>query len=223
MDPSPPPLNDSWDVNRLRLPEGIVGNPTPSKRPPRHRPGEAFIKGPVPYSWMAAACRLPGSGLHVASTYWYLCHRYQGPNRYGLDALARSLEISDDTVRRALHSAEEAGLLSVVREPGCKLAVSIIPIEKTSFEVIRRPLYGPIPWAWWYAAMMQHGPALKTAAACWTLAGWEQMGEFEVSLAGWTDLGLSRFSVSRGLETLVRAGLIEMAAQRGRSPFVRLL
>src|SRR4051794_23332811 len=118
MGPPPTPGPDPFDVDRLRLPAEAIGSLSPRKQPPRHGPDEPFIRGPIPFAWMAAACRLPGSGLHVASSFWYLCRRYPAPNRSGLDALARDLGISDDTARRALHASEEAGLLSVDREPG---------------------------------------------------------------------------------------------------------
>lgn len=223
MDPSPTPSGEPWDVEKFRLPAGAFGEPAPSKRPPRHRPGEPFIKGPIPYAWMAAACRLPGSGLHVASAYWYLCRRYPGPNRIGLDALARDLGISDDTASRALHAAEEAGLLMVEREPGCKLTVSVLDLPRLPSETDRRPLRGPIPWGWWHAAMRLDKPALRTAAACWMVADWGGVAEFELALGEWADLGLSRYAASRGLDGLERARLVEVANRMGRSPIVTLL
>src|SRR4051812_16603695 len=126
MDPRRTHPIDPWDVERLRLTAGLLSEAKPSKRPPRHRPGESFLLGPIPYAWMASACRLPGSGLHVASSFRFLCRRYRRTNRWGLDAVARGLQVSLDTARRGLHAAELAGLLSVDREPGCKLSVSIL-------------------------------------------------------------------------------------------------
>src|SRR5208283_1942396 len=80
-----PPENDVWDLNRLRLPAELVGDVSTRSRPPRHRPKDPFIKGPIPYSWIASACRLPGSGLHVAMACRFLCGRYRRPNRWGLE------------------------------------------------------------------------------------------------------------------------------------------
>jgi hypothetical protein len=60
----------------------MIGNLSVRKRPPRHRPGDPFIKGPIPFTWIASACRLPGSGLHVAMACRFLCCRFRPPNRW---------------------------------------------------------------------------------------------------------------------------------------------
>src|SRR5690242_11624831 len=103
-----PPTRDVWDVERLRLPAESVGDLSGRRGPPRHKPGEAFIKGPIPFDWISSACQLPGSGLHVAMAYRFLCCRFRSPNRSGLDVLANMLTATERTVRRSLHSAELA-------------------------------------------------------------------------------------------------------------------
>jgi hypothetical protein len=35
-----------------------------TRRPPRHRRGERFLKGPIPWPWISAAAALPGKALH---------------------------------------------------------------------------------------------------------------------------------------------------------------
>src|SRR5271157_5120545 len=197
MGPSLPPENEVWDLDRLRLPDEMVGDLSTRRRPPRHRSGDPFIKGPIPYVWIALACRLPGSGLHVAMACRFLCGRYRGPNRWGLDAIARGLRVSMRSARRGLHAAELAGLLAVEREPGCKLAVSVLDLPGPKSRPGRRPLYGPIPLAWWLPASWLPGKSLQVGAICWLLAGWERSAGFELALEGWADLGLSRFSASR--------------------------
>ena len=58
---------------------------------------------------------------------------------------------SDLTVNELLDAAsmaaERAGLVSVTREPGCKLSVSVLDLPEPEPEAgpSRRPLYGPIP------------------------------------------------------------------------------
>src|SRR3954454_9486818 len=118
---------DPWDLDRLRLPTGLVGNQGGRKRPPRHRPGEPFIKGPIPYAWIASACRLPGSGLHVAMAFRFYRGRFRVRRRgshWGMPDVAKGLGISNDSARRVLHAVELAGLLAVERKQGCKLTVS---------------------------------------------------------------------------------------------------
>src|SRR3954471_21969909 len=121
-----PPEGDVWDLDQLRLPPGMIGNLAGRRRPPRHRQGDPFLKGPIPFAWIASACRLPGSGLHVATTFRFLCGRYRPENRWGLESVAEAFGADSKTARRGLHAAELAGLLTVEREPGCKLVVSIL-------------------------------------------------------------------------------------------------
>lgn len=218
-----PPENEVWDLDRLRLPADLLGDVSTRKRPPRHRPGDPFIKGPIPYAWIASACRLPGSGLHVAMACRFLCSRYRGPNRWGLDAITRGLRISEQSARRGLHGAELAGLLTVEREPGCKLAVSVLNLPGPESGPERRPLFGPIPWSWWLPASRLPGKSVHIGAVCWLLAGWERSAGFELALDGWADLGLSRFSASRGLDELERVGLVSVGRSPSRSPVVTVL
>ena len=225
MGSTPLPETDDWDLDQLRLPPELVGDLTPKRRPPRHRPGDPFIKGPIPYLWIALACRLPGVGLHVAMAYRFHSQRFRfrRGRHWGLDDVAAGLRISANSVRRGLHVAELAGLLAVEREPGCKLAVSVLDLPGPETKPDQRPLYGPIPWAWWLPASRLPGKSLHVGAVCWLLAGWERSAGFELALDGWADLGLSRFSASRGLEELEGAELLSVVRGQGRSPIVSLL
>ncbi len=144
-----------WELDRLRLPIGMVVETGGRRLPPRHRPGDPFIKGPVAHAWIASASRLPGAGLHVAMAYRFYGNRFRFKRRglqWGVQDVARGLRISDDSARRGLHEAELAGLLSVAREPGCKLAVSVLDLPVPEAGSKHRPLYGPIPWRWWLPA-----------------------------------------------------------------------
>ena len=136
--------------------------------------------------------------------------------------VAKGLRISEDSARRGLHAAELAGLLAVEREPGCKLAVSVLDLPEPEAGMKRRPLYGPIPWAWWLPASRLPGKSLHVGAVCWLLAGWERSADFGLALGGWSEFGLSRFSASRGLGALERAELVSVARRPGRSPVVTI-
>jgi hypothetical protein len=70
MDPYPPTHGDPFDPTQLRLLD--AGRPLvqPPTKPPRHRPGERFLRGPIPWPWLDAAAR-PRSGrgpMHVAGS-----------------------------------------------------------------------------------------------------------------------------------------------------------
>jgi hypothetical protein len=220
--PTLPHRADVWDLDQLRLPAERVGSLETRRRPPRHRPGDPFIKGPVPHAWIASACRLPGSGLRVAMASRFLCCRFRSENRWGLDAIADGLRITSRSARRGINSAELAGLLAVEREPGCKLVVSILECPKSEAGPERRPLHGPIPWSWWLPASRLSGRSLQVASVCWLLAGWSRSADFEMALDGWAEFGLSRFSARRGLDTLECAGLIHVVRRPGRTPIVTL-
>jgi hypothetical protein len=215
------PSADGFDPDALRLPPGAIGDTTRPVRPPRHRPGEAFLKGPIPWSWMATACRLPGAALAVASAVRYRAGRTR-PDAIslGLADLSGSLGVLPRSARRGLAALEGAGLVAVVRRSGCKPLVTIRDLPEP--EAGRRPLRGPIPWDWWTAASRLPGKSLQVAAALWFLVGWSggRQAEFEFGLSDWSELGLSRFSAARGLEALAGAGLVEVEQRAGQKPLV---
>ena len=66
--------NEELDVDRLRLRPSAL--PTPSARSvqslPRHRRGERFLMGPIPWMWLQIAARQPGKALHVGMVLWQL-------------------------------------------------------------------------------------------------------------------------------------------------------
>jgi hypothetical protein len=216
---------DDWDPERLRLPAEMIGETECRRKPPRHRPGDPFIKGPIAYVWIASACRLPGSGLAVAMAYRFHAgrFRFRYGRRWDISDVAKGLRISDDSARRGLHAAELAGLVSVSREPGRKLAVSVSDLAGPDAGSMHRPLYGPIPWVWWLPASWLPGKSLQVAAVCWLLAGWERSAGFELALDDSAEFGLSRFSASRGLDNLEGAGLVSAVRRPGRSPAMTLL
>jgi hypothetical protein len=221
LEPTLPFEAEIWDLDRLRLPAEMIRNHPSSRRPPRHHPGDPFIRGPIPLPWIASACRLPAAGLRVAMACRFLCCRFQRENRWGLGAIARGLRISVRSTHRGLHAAELAGLLSVSRKPGCKLAVSVLDLPEAGPKC--RPLYGPIPWSWWLPASRLPGESLQVGVVCWLLAGWSRSAEFELALDDRAEFGLSRFSASRGLDTLEAAELASVARRPGRSPVVAIL
>ena len=113
-------------------------------------------------------------------------------------------------------------MLSVSREPGCKLLISVLRLPEREGEETKPPLYGPIPWAWWHAALRLPGSSLRVATACWLVAGWNRAAQIDLSLGRWSDLGLSRQAASRGLACLDMAELVAVSLRPGRSPIVLL-
>ena len=120
------PDQDPFDPASLRLPPGAVP-PAPAKptKPPRHRQGEWFLRGPVPWPWLEAAARLPGKPLALGLCLW----REAGRRRcrtVKLSLARAGLGVSEQAARRALRSLEAAGLVAVVRKPGRGLEVTLL-------------------------------------------------------------------------------------------------
>src|SRR5262245_22421494 len=72
---------DIWDLDRLRLPADTAVQSVGRSRPPRHRSEDPFIKGPIPYAWIASACQLPGACLHVAMAFRFYRDRFRFKRR----------------------------------------------------------------------------------------------------------------------------------------------
>jgi hypothetical protein len=98
----------------------------PSRKPPRHRPGEEFLKGPIPWPWLERALTLPGKALHVAILLWKEagCRRNRTV-RFRLAGTA-VLGIHPDTAKRGLRALAGAGLVSICHRPGRALEVTLL-------------------------------------------------------------------------------------------------
>jgi hypothetical protein len=208
------------DPARFQIPPEMIGDLTGPPELPRHGPRETFIRGPIPYRWLAEASRLPGSGFALAMGVWYLARRFRRDPRASVPDLAALLGLGRTTTKTALRAAAAAGLIMVHRDPGRKLVLLLREIPAGSPGP--KPLQGPIPWNWWASASRLSGSSLQVGAVCWLLAGWHRSAEFELGLSEWGELGLTRFSAGRGLECLGRAGLVAILHRPGCRPMVTL-
>ena len=116
------------DPNRLQLPNLRPTTVNPSKRPPRHKTGERFLKGPIPWSWLTAAARLPGKALHVAIVLWFKAgmanRRTVSVSLSGM----KQLGVARNTARRGLAALERGELVDVERKPGCSPTVTLLDL-----------------------------------------------------------------------------------------------
>ena len=100
------------------------------QRPPRHNPGEWFLKGPIPGSWLVRVFRLParklGRALRVGIALWYLAgvkkNRVVKPTWDTWERFCLSRYAS----YRGLLDLERAKLVKVKRRPGCCPVVTIL-------------------------------------------------------------------------------------------------
>jgi hypothetical protein len=98
----------------------------PLKKPPRHRQGEQFLKGPIPWPWLLQAMKLKGRALHVALLLWKESGiRKIRTVRLNISASAK-IGIHPDTARRGLQALASAKLVAVTHYPGRALEVTLL-------------------------------------------------------------------------------------------------
>jgi hypothetical protein len=103
-----------------------------SKKPPRHRRGEQFLKGPIPWRWLRQAMQLDGKALHIALLLWKeVGIRRNRTIRFNLSAAAET-GIHRDTARRGLRALASAALVAVAHHPGRALEVTLLDSPGTN-------------------------------------------------------------------------------------------
>jgi hypothetical protein len=124
-----PTTLDPFDPATLQLPVSIL--PRKSTKPPRHRPGEWFLRGPIPWPWLEAAASLPGKALTLSLVLWREAGRRK--NHTIKLCLGRvDLGVKKAAARRALRRLERAELVTVHRKPGRGLEVTILEAPCTA-------------------------------------------------------------------------------------------
>jgi hypothetical protein len=117
------------DINELSLPNKKIVTPIKNHKPPHHKPGEKFIKGPIPWNWITRAGCLPGKALQVAVTIWFLA----GIKRTGTIQLSnkclRDIGVNRYSKNRALKSLEINRLVAVERHKGRSPVVTILEAQ----------------------------------------------------------------------------------------------
>jgi hypothetical protein len=115
---------DAFDPKKLAYRREV--KQLPKAKPPRPGPGEKFLMGPIPWSWLSKAARLKGHALHVGIALWFLA----GLKKRGTVTLSSSvlkdLGVSRFSGYRALQALESAGLISVDRHIGRNPVVTIL-------------------------------------------------------------------------------------------------
>jgi hypothetical protein len=123
-----PQQPDPFDVQSLRLPQaGLAAlQGRAPVRPPRHRRGEKFIKGPIPWPWMERAFPLRGKALQVALQLWFEagCRKSRTVRLCLSGKLPKGL--NRQSARRGLRALANAGLVRIVHRPGQGLEVTLL-------------------------------------------------------------------------------------------------
>lgn len=115
-----------FDVEKLRL-SGVEASAGIDKRSgvPRPKPGEHFLKGPVPLPWIACAGRRKGKAMHVGVYVWYKAGLTRSRSVQLSPAELDEMGVDRFAVYRALEELESAGLVTVKRRTGRKAIVTI--------------------------------------------------------------------------------------------------
>ena len=117
---------DPIDPKKLSLSEKKVQGAVPSKLPPRHKRGEKFLKGPIPWNWLCRAAELCGKAFQVAIAIWFLAGVHKKREVKLSGPAVADLGVNRYACYRGLKLLEKAGLISVHRAPGRKAIVTIL-------------------------------------------------------------------------------------------------
>jgi hypothetical protein len=122
---------DIIDTKRLALPGGSkVYHPSPSQKPPRHKPGGKFLKGPIPWEWVTISAKLPGKALQVGMVIWFLAGIKNSRTVALSGKTLEGLGVSRYAGYRGLKGLEEANLVTVNRHTGRNPIVTILASEE---------------------------------------------------------------------------------------------
>ena len=120
------PLNP----DELRVSQPLL--PASKRRPPRHRKGERFLKGPIPWKWLQKAMALPGRALHVGVGLWFQAGMKK--SRTVAFPLSKLPGVTRWSARRGLGVLKTAGLVSVEILPGRAPRVTILEVPDHDHE-----------------------------------------------------------------------------------------
>jgi hypothetical protein len=122
-------MSTSFDLDAVRLRATIrTVRAERHARLPRHGHRERFLRGPIPWNWLAVAMGLPGHALHVGVALWHQAYLAGGGADVAHSATAmQKWGVSRYAARRGLAALEEARLVAVDRHTGRKAIVTILP------------------------------------------------------------------------------------------------
>ena len=100
------------------------------QEPPRHKPGEKFIKGPIPWDWITEAAKLGGSPLKVAVGLWFYAGMKSNRSIKFSNVILPELDLSRSAKYRGLKKLEDRGLVSLQQASGCSPVVTLLDLQE---------------------------------------------------------------------------------------------
>ena len=118
---------DPFDPDNLRMDSTGRPKPKSSHRVPRHKPGQWFIKGPIPGAWIRRAIKHP-AGARVAYVLWYLAGLTKCETVTPTHADWERFGVSRWVGWRGIDALESAGLVRVDRHRGRCSIVTLLDV-----------------------------------------------------------------------------------------------
>ncbi len=120
------------DLEKLRLTEFGTKIVEEKTKPPRHKKGELFLKGPIPMRRVQKAGQQSGKALHVAIELRF----WSGIKKTNVIKLSitnlERLGVKRNSAIRGLAALENSGLVSVERHAGRKPIVTILEARENN-------------------------------------------------------------------------------------------
>lgn len=119
----------TMDIQKI-ISHSFVGKITalPTTSPPRHKKGEKFLKGPIPWDWLCLAAQQKGRSLHVAIALWFLAGMNKKRTVALTNTVLQGLGINRFTKSRALRTLERAQLITISSHKGRNPVVTITEV-----------------------------------------------------------------------------------------------
>jgi hypothetical protein len=113
------------DLEKLTLSEFGIKVVFEKTKLPKHKPGELFLKGPIPINWLQKAGQQSGKALHVAIALWFWAGIKKSSEIKFSVARQLNYGVKRNAVYRGLNALEKAGLISIERHIGRSPIVTI--------------------------------------------------------------------------------------------------
>jgi hypothetical protein len=118
------------DLDQLRIDPTTPIVPKKRRKSLRHKPGQKFLKGPIPLPWLSVAARAAGKTLHVALALWFYAGlRTTTQVNFPKGWLELEFGMDRHTAYRGLAALEKAGLVSVARHRGRASLVTLLEVS----------------------------------------------------------------------------------------------
>ena len=108
----------------------LAASKKPKVKAPRHKKGERFLKGPIPWNWVVEAANLSGGALKVSLAIWFLAGMKKTDTIKLSNGMLEELGVSRRNKYRVLESLEDAGLISVSQHSGNSPKIKINQAKK---------------------------------------------------------------------------------------------